>query len=151
MFQFIDRWKLELKHHMDIRRLRKQRDIELRNIKQEKQFEINKTDLEREAELEELKAEIRKNQQKSLPKPGQVQEKKTAFAAFQDYATNFAQNQQKSSSGFGNMSGGLVSPYDQPEQRRHKKKHKNKKKRNMNKRKEVRMVYVPMNQFGNRY
>ncbi len=150
MFQFIDRWKLELKHHMEIRRLRKHRDIELRDIKQKKQFEINKTELEREIELEELKAEIRKNQQKSLPKPGQkIPEKKTAFAAFQDYATNFAQNQQKSSSAFGNMSGGLVSSYDKPEPRRDKK--KDKKKRKMDKRKEVKMIYVPMNQFGNKY
>ena len=94
MFQFIDRWKIDLKHHMEIRRLRKHRDIKLRDIKQKKQFEINKTDLEREIELEELKAEIRKNQQKSLPKPGQkIPEKKTAFAAFQDYCDDFAKRQ----------------------------------------------------------
>lgn len=94
MFNFVSRWRLELKHHMEIRRLRKQRDIELRDIRQKKQFEINKTDLEREIELEDLKSEIRKNQQKSLPKPGQqVPEKKTAFAAFQDFCDDFSKQQ----------------------------------------------------------
>ncbi|KKM14011.1 hypothetical protein LCGC14_1710410 [marine sediment metagenome] len=91
MFEFIKKASLELRQERERRALQKQKDIEMKAIHQKKQFEINKTDLEREAELEELKANIRKEQNKSLPKAEQkVPEKKTAFAAFQDYCDGFA-------------------------------------------------------------
>ena len=90
MFEFIENARLKISQAIDWKRLQKQRDEELKVLRQKKQFEISKTDLEREAELEELKANIRKEQQKSLPKKGQVQEKKTGFAKFQNYCTNFA-------------------------------------------------------------
>ncbi len=83
--------RLKIRQALEWKTLQKQKDAELKVLMQKKQFEINKTDLEREAELEELKANIRKEQAKSLPKPGQQkQEKKTAFAAFQDYCDGFA-------------------------------------------------------------
>ncbi len=91
MFEFIDDWKLKIIQSRERRVLQKQKDADFKVLRQKKQFEINKTDLEREAELEELKADVRKQQQKSLPKPGQkVPEKKTSFAAFQDFCDNFA-------------------------------------------------------------
>ncbi len=91
MFNFIGNARLKIRQALDWKALQKQKDEELKVLRQKKQFKINKTDLEREAELEELKADIRKEQQKSLPKPGQQkQEKKTAFAAFQDYCSDFA-------------------------------------------------------------
>ncbi len=90
MFQLIERLRLGIKQKAEVMKLQRQKERELRELKQNKQFEINKTDLEREIELEELKAEVRKQQQKSLPKPGQQIQKKTAFAAFQNYCDNFA-------------------------------------------------------------
>ena len=90
MFEFINRAKLRVKHTIEMKRLQKQRDEMIKGMRQKKQFEINKTELERQVELEELKAEVRKNQSKSLPKKGQVVEKKSGFGAFQDYCTEFA-------------------------------------------------------------
>ena len=67
MFNFIGNARLKIRQALDWKALQKQKDEELKVLRQKKQFEINKTDLEREAELEELKADIRKEQQKSLP------------------------------------------------------------------------------------
>lgn len=140
MFKFIERMKLGIKQKREDITLQKQERNALRGLRQKKQFEINKTDLERQVELEELKAEVRKNQAKSQPKPGQkVQEKKSAFAAFQDYCTDFAQRQQSASAVGGLGMGGFASPYDKPKRQKQKKKIKNNK---------VKMVYVPMNQLG---
>lgn len=93
-----DKIRLEIKQRLELHKLQKQKDEGLRKIRQEKQFEINKTSLERDVELEQLKAEVRKEQQKSLPKPGTQLQKKSAFAAFQDYCTDFAERQQDGSS-----------------------------------------------------
>ena len=91
MYNFIGNARLKIRQALEWKTLQKQKDAELKVLRQKKQFEINKTDLEREAELEELKANIRKEQNKSLPKAEQkVPEKKTAFAAFQDYCDGFA-------------------------------------------------------------
>ena len=94
MFNFIETTKIKVKHAIESKKLQKKRDEELKVLRQQKEFETSKTSLEREVELEELKAEVRKHQQKSLPKPGQkIPEKKTGFAKFQDYCTDFAKNQ----------------------------------------------------------
>ena len=94
MFNFIETTKIKVKHAIESKKLQKKRDEELKVLRQKKEFETSKTTLEREVELEELRAEVRKQQQKSLPKPGQkAQEKKTGFGKFQDYCTEFAKNQ----------------------------------------------------------
>ena len=94
MFNFIETAKLKIAQTIESKKLQKKRDGELKVLRQKKEFETSKTALEREVELEELKAEVRKRQQKSLPKPGQkAQEKKTGFGKFQDYCTDFAKNQ----------------------------------------------------------
>ena len=156
MFNIIESTKQKITQAIDWRKLEKQKDEELKVLSQDKQYETSKKELERQVELEKLKAEVRKEQLKSLPKGGfRAQEKKSAFASFQDYCTDFAQQQQQSSStqkqgrapsvigglgGFG--MGGLVSPYDKPKaKKKHKRKHKQKQK--------VKMLYVPMNPLGN--
>ena len=147
MFEFIEKAKLEIRQRMELRKLHKQRDSEMRELHQEKQFEIGKTELERQVELEGLKAKVRNEQQKSQPKGGEQQKPKTLFGQLQNFADNFVQNQQKQqrTSAVGNLGMGLPPPSDKPEQR---KKRKQKKKKTQ--RKEVKMVYVPMNQFGNK-
>ncbi len=85
--------RLKIRQALEWKTLQKHKDTELKVLRQKKQFEINKTDLEREAEIEELKANIRKEQNKSPTKNAQQTEKKSAFAAFQDYCDDFA-NQQ---------------------------------------------------------
>ena len=113
MFNFIGNARLKIRQALEWKTLQKQKDVELKVLRQKKQFEINKTDLEREAELEELKANIRKEQAKSLPKPGQQkQEKKTAFAAFQDYCSDFASKQQSGQSIAGNFGTIGLGNYD---------------------------------------
>ena len=93
MFDFIKKVSLEFRQERERRALQKQKDIEMKGIHQRKQFEISKTSLEREAELEELKANIRKEQNKSPQKDAQQPEKKSAFASFQDYCDDFASRQ----------------------------------------------------------
>ena len=104
MFNIIESTKQKITQAIDLRKLEKQKDEELKVLSQDKQYETSKKELERQVELEKLKAEVRKEQLKSLPKGGfRAQEKKSAFATFQDYCTDFANNQSKSKS----MSGGL--------------------------------------------
>ena len=79
MFEVIRDLKLEIKYFLKRRALEKQKDRDLKLLKQRNQFEIDKTELEREVELEGLKATVRKEQQKSIPK-GQQQQKKSGFS-----------------------------------------------------------------------
>lgn len=102
MFDFIEKVKLKVRQSRERKELQKHQDEKLKLVSESKQFEIEKLGLERESELEVLKANVRKHQRKSLLKPGQQkQEKKTAFASFQDYCDNFA-NQP---SAFGGING----------------------------------------------
>tara|TARA_Y100000310_G_scaffold84034_1_gene80784 strand:+ start:5938 stop:6336 length:399 start_codon:yes stop_codon:yes gene_type:complete len=92
LFELIEDWKLKIRERREIRRLKDLEKRELQVLKDTRQFDAENLKLSREAALEETKAEIRKTKTIAQPKPGTVPEKKTAFAKFQDYATNFANN-----------------------------------------------------------
>lgn len=138
--QLWDDMMLGLKQSQERNKLQREKDKEFKELRQKQKFEQDKTTLERESELEGVKAEIRKKQSIAPPKLGQQQQNKSAFAKFQDFATNYANNQPKGQSAFGNMNlgGSSVPQQDKPKP--------NKKKR---KKQKVKMMYVPMNQFGN--
>ena len=95
MFAMIKKARLEVKYFLKRRALEKQKNRDYKILRNRKQFEVDKVDLKNEVELEELRADLRKNQQKSLPKPGQILQKKSAFAGFLDYAENFAKQQEQ--------------------------------------------------------
>ena len=95
MFELIKKAKLEVDYFLKRRSLEKQKDRDYKILRNRKQFEVDKEGLQNEVQLEELKADIRKNQQKSLPKPGQILQKKSAFAGFMDYAEKFAKQQEQ--------------------------------------------------------
>ncbi len=91
MFEFIEKARLQIQQTMERRKLQRHQDAETKVVNDSKQYETDKTSLERQVELEKLKADVRKEEQKAQPKNGvKKQEEKSAFAAFQDYATNFA-------------------------------------------------------------
>ncbi|MCH7518615.1 MAG: HNH endonuclease, partial [Candidatus Dadabacteria bacterium] len=93
MFELIKKAQLEIKYFLKRRALEKQKDRDWKMLRNRKQFEIDKVELTQEVQLEELRADVRKEQQKALPKAGQQVQKKSAFAGFLDYAENFAKQQ----------------------------------------------------------
>jgi len=94
IIELIEDWKLKIRERRELRKLKSIEKREVKVIKERQQFEHETLRLDREAALEETKARIRKSQKIAQPKPGTVSEKKGGFAAFQDYATNFANNNQ---------------------------------------------------------
>ncbi len=101
MFELIKKTRLEVKYFMKRRDLEKQKDRDYKILRNRKQFEIDKVELKNEVQLEELRADVRKNQQKSLPKQGQTLQKKSAFAGFLDYAEKFAKQQDDYGGNYG--------------------------------------------------
>ena len=111
MFELIDNIKLKIRQDRERRNLQKAKDAEFKVLEDKKKYETTKETLDRDIELEMRKAKIRKQQAISPQKAGnnaQQPEKKSAFAAFQDYATNFTNSQSKGNSMVGSLNfGGL--------------------------------------------
>lgn len=101
MFELIKKARLEVKYFLKRRSLEKQKNRDFKILRNRKQFEIDKEELQNEVKIEELRADVRKEKQKSLPKPGQVVQKKSAFAGFLDYAENFAKQQEQYGGNYG--------------------------------------------------
>ncbi len=140
MFDFIDDIKLKIKQDRERRNLEKSKQAEFKVLNDKKNYELTTESLDRDIEIEMRKAKIRKQQAISPQKAGtKAPEQKSAFGKFQDFATNYANNQPKGQSMFGNLGMGVSPPQDKPK-RIHK--HKRKKEK-------VKMVYVPMSSFGN--
>ncbi len=143
MFDFIDDIKLKIRQDRERRNLQKSKDAEFKVLEDKKQYQLTKETLDRDIELEIRKAKIRKQQAISPQKAGnnaQQPEKKSAFGKFQDFATDFANNQPKGQSMLGDLGMGLGQ---QPIKTQKKHKHKKKKEK-------VKMIYVPMESFGNK-
>ncbi len=111
MFEFIEDIKLRIRQDRERRNLEKAKDAEFKVLEDKKQYDTTKETLDRDIELEIRKAKIRKQQAISPQKAGnnaQQPEKKSAFAAFQDYCTDFANNQSKTKPMVGSLNfGGL--------------------------------------------
>ncbi len=111
MFEFIEDIKLKIRQDRERRNLQRTKEAEFKVLEDKKKYESTKETLDRDIELEIRKAKIRKQQAISPQKAGNnahQPEKKSAFAAFQDYATNFANNQSKGNSMVGSLNfGGL--------------------------------------------
>ena len=111
MFDFIDDIKLKIRQDRERRNLQKSKDAEFKVLEDKKQHQLTKESLDNDIELEIRKAKIRKQQAISPQKVGnnaQQPEKKSAFAAFQDYCDGFAKNQSKGQSMVGSLNfGGL--------------------------------------------
>ena len=143
MFDFIDDIKLKIRQDRERRNLQKSKDAEFKVLEDKKQYQLTKESLDNDIELEIRKAKIRKQQAISPPKPGtKAPEQKSAFGKFQDYATDFANRQPQGKSIVGDFGMGSGPPADKPDKPKHKVRRKRKKEK-------VKMVYVPMNTFGN--
>ena len=96
MYNFIGRAKLEITHTLALAKLDRQRRREEREIRHEQRFERDVEMLEQNIELEESRAELRGLQNINvIQKQTGVTGQKGLFSKFQDFATNFAQNQEK--------------------------------------------------------
>ena len=108
MFEFIEKAKIGIKQKREEMTLQAEKDKEIRELRRVKEHDKQKTELEREAELETIRAEIRKKQSISPQKAGNNAQQKSAFGKFQDFATDFANNQSKAKSMVGDFNfGGL--------------------------------------------
>ncbi len=126
MFDFIDDIKLKIRQDRERRNLQKSKEAEFKVLEDKKKYETTKKTLDRDIKLEIRKAKIRKQQAISPQKAGdkaQQPEKKSAFASFQDFATDFAQRQSQGPSAVGSLNMGFGQPLE---------KHKPKKKRKKN-------------------
>lgn len=93
MGRLFDRIKLEFNHVKVNRELDLVEKKRLKKVKLEEQFQNEKNNLEKRVHIEILKAKVRKTQGIASGAKGQAIQK-SAFEKFQDFATNFAQNQR---------------------------------------------------------
>ena len=111
MFEFIGDIKLKIRQDRERKNLEKAKDAEFKVIDDKKKYETTKESLDNDIELEIRKAKIRKHQAILPQKAGndaQQTEKKSAFAQFQDFATDFSNRQPKGNSMAGSLNfGGL--------------------------------------------
>jgi len=94
MYDFIGRAKLEITHTLALAKLDRQRRREERELRHEHKFEKDVVVLEQQIELEERRAELRGLESQNV---SQVQgvKKSGMLSQFQDFATNFAENQER--------------------------------------------------------
>ncbi len=141
MFEFIEDIKLRIRQDRERRNLEKAKDAEFKVLEDKKQYDTTKETLDRDIEIEIRKAKIRKQQAISPQKAGtKAPEQKSTFGKFQDFASDFANRQPQGKSIVGDFGMGFGPPPDKP-------KHKVRRKR---KKEKVKMMYVPMNAFGNK-
>ena len=88
MFEFIEDVKLKIRQARETRAFHKEVRTRYAELEEKRKQEKEHDSLERELQLEEVKAKIRKQQ--TIAKPKQGEQKKSAFAAFQDYCSDFA-------------------------------------------------------------
>lgn len=126
MFEFIDGIKQKVRQDRERRNLQKAKEAEFKVIEDKKKYETSKETLDRDIELEIRKAKIRRQQ--SILKPKQDEQKqKSAFGKFQDFATDFANNQSKTTSMIGDFNMGFDSSQEPKDKPRYKTKKRKKK------------------------
>lgn len=88
--------KLEVKHTLALAKLDRERRKEERELRHEHKFEKDVEVLEQQIELEERRSELRGLEaQNIIPTQGRTNNQKGFFEKFQDFATNFTENQEK--------------------------------------------------------
>ena len=90
MLDLIKRVRLEINNLVEARVSKRKERIALRVQRQRKEQETKKRELQWKLELEELNADIRKEQNKAQPKQGQQKKEKSGFDKFRDFADDFA-------------------------------------------------------------
>ena len=91
MGKLFDKLKLKINNIQDNREIDNRERKRLKQIRLKDQFQKERIELERQVEVETLKAKVRKTQRiANDPKTRQ----KSGFEKFQDFATNFSQNQR---------------------------------------------------------
>jgi len=91
-----DKLKINIRQAVEVAKLKSKRNKELRELNKEEKFEIEVQQLDNQIELEQRRAELRGLKSVNIPlTPTKQSGVKGAFEKFQDFATDFAQNQQK--------------------------------------------------------
>lgn len=82
--------KLNFDEKMELMGLDREKKKELSTLRKEEMHKEEVAKLENTVEVEELKAKVRKAQNKDAPKQSNGSRGKSGFAKFQDYARDFA-------------------------------------------------------------